>query len=476
MAVATPPPVSFNPLRRIAEHLDAERHARRRAAYPPGDTEFSLRRTHRFATDPLASMLDGYRRYGPVFTTRVLHLPVVVVLGPQANHHVLVENAANFRYRDGSMGDLIPLLGDGLLTTDGQVHRRARRIMLPAFHRERVAATVQTMLAETDHVLDALEPDDTVDLYAASRRLALRIATRALFGFRGADERQLAATFERGLGFYGRDYLLQILRGPLTPWATMRRARAELDAVLQVEIDRRRTTGERGEDILSLLLDAGDEEGHPLDDAQLRDQVTTLLFAGHDTTTSTVSFLVYELARHPAALERLLAEQERVLPGGRAPTSAELFDSLPELDMAVDETLRLWPPAWVGPRRAVEDFELHGHLIPGGAFVEYCSWASHRLPDVFADPEAFVPERFAPEARARLAQGAYVPFGGGSRMCIGMRFGQLEVKAIATRLLQRFRPELQPGYRLRVRQMPTLSPADGLPIALRERQPVTAVA
>jgi cytochrome P450 len=135
----------------------------------------------------------------------------------------------------------------------------------------------------------------------------------------------------------------------------------------------------------------------------------------------------------------------------------------------LDETLRMYPPAWIGPRRSVEAFEFEGRTVPARAFVNYCSWASHHLPDVFEDPEEFRPERFTPEARAALPKGAYVPFGGGSRTCIGMRFGQLEVRTIATLLLSRFTPSLADGFELSVRQMPTISPKHGLPILVHER-------
>jgi cytochrome P450 len=167
-------------------------------------------------------------------------------------------------------------------------------------------------------------------------------------------------------------------------------------------------------------------------------------------------------------LERVCAEQDRVLAGKR-PTPIQLAAELPELDMALDETLRLYPPAWIGPRRAVREFEFGGHHVPERAYVAYSSWASHRLPHVFSDPEAFVPERFSPERKAALPKGAYVPFGAGSRTCIGMRFGQMEIKAVTTLLLQRFRPELLPGRTMRVRQMPTLGPQNGLEMIVRER-------
>jgi cytochrome P450 len=185
-------------------------------------------------------------------------------------------------------------------------------------------------------------------------------------------------------------------------------------------------------------------------------------------TTSTVSFLLYELARHPHELDCLVAEQDEVL-GGSAPDASTLERELPRLEMVMDETLRLYPPAWIGPRRAVEDFEFAGHTVKAGSYVHYCSWASHRLPHVFPDPEAFVPERFTRERKTALPRGAYIPFGGGSRICIGKRFGQTEVKAITTAILQRFRLELIPGRAMHVRQMPTLSPEGGLEMVVRER-------
>jgi cytochrome P450 len=150
--------------------------------------------------------------------------------------------------------------------------------------------------------------------------------------------------------------------------------------------------------------------------------------------------------------------------GDGPPDAAQLFGEMPDLDMAVQETLRLCPPAWIGPRRSNTEFEFGGYRIPAELPVNYSSWASHRLPDVFEDPHAFKPERFAPEERAKLPKGAYVPFGAGPRICIGMRFGELEIRAIAAAILRRFRLNLEPGRQMRIRQMPTLSPRGGLPM------------
>jgi retinoid hydroxylase len=466
MAASLAPAPTTNPLRRIAFDINTERAARSSGIpFPPGPLNFSLIRTRRFGLDPLPILLDCYEKYGPVFSIRLLHSPVVFMLGPEANHFLTVSNASKFRWRDGSMGDLIPLLGDGLLTIDGPYHRQSRKVMLPSFHRERVAGTADTMEDEITHALESWRVGQTVDLYHWTRPLALRIAMRALLGFDPDRGEQLHAAdeFEEALAFWGRDYLLQVLRGPFSPFNHMQKHRKRLDALIYEEIGRRRASGERREDLMSVLLEATDDAGEPLSDREVRDHLITLLFAGHDTTTSTVTFLFYELLRAPRALARVTDELDREL-GGAPPTAEQLVGGLPELEAVMDETLRLYPPAWVGPRRSVESFELAGVAVPAGALVNYCSWASHRLPDVFPEPDRFDPQRFTPERKAALPKGAYVPFGGGSRTCIGMRFGQLEIKTIAAMVLQRYRLELDPDYEMSIRMMPTLSPKKGLPL------------
>jgi cytochrome P450 len=470
--VASPPPLrSMNPLLAVAKDLRAERAAD--VPFPPGDTGFSMARTKRFTEDPLPLLLEAYERYGPVFTLRLFHGNAVFMLGPAANHYITVSHASNFQWRESHFRDLISLLGDGLLTTDGDYHRRSRTIMLPAFHRERIAASIGVMAQETEAALEHLRPGTAIDLYAWTRTLALRIAMRALFGLDpdGTQAREVdaAGLFERALGFYATPVPLRLLRGPGTPWQRQQQATRKLDRILYAEISHRRRTGERGEDVLSLLLDAHDEQGEGLTDHQVRDEVMTLLFAGHDTTTSTIAFMFYELAHHPEVVARLVAEQDAHL-AGLPPTAQQLMSGeLAELEMVLEETLRMYPPAWIGPRRSLQAFEFQGHTVPGDTFVNYCSWASHRLPEVFPEPSRFRPERFAPGAKAGMAKGAYIPFGGGSRTCIGMRFGQLEVRTIATLILQRFSLQLPESFALTIRQMPTISPRQGLPVNVRER-------
>jgi cytochrome P450 len=469
MALVGPPPMlNRNPLSVLLEDLRDERSAS--VPYPPGDTRFSLARTRHFADDPLPLLLESYERYGPIFTLRLFHSNVVFMLGPAANHYVLVSHASKFQWREGQFRDLIGLMGDGLLTIDGDFHRRSRLIMLPAFHRDQIAESVAVVVEETEQALAALEDTASLDLYSWTRHLAMRVAMRALFGLDPDGEQaraiDAAGLFEEALSFYASEYLLRMFRGRRSPWSRMQQAARRLDALIYAEISRRRSDGARGSDILSLLLDAQDEDGNTLSDRQVRDEVMTLMFAGHDTTTSTVSFMFYELARHPEVVERLRTEQQQLLHEGRPSTAQLLGGELPQLEMVLDETLRKYPPAWIGPRRAVEDFEFEGATVPARAFVDYCSWASHHLPDVFPEPERFIPERFTAERRAALPKGAYVPFGGGSRTCIGMRFGQLEVRTIATLMLSRLSLSLPDDFTLEIRQMPTISPRAGLPVNL----------
>jgi cytochrome P450 len=406
---------------------------------------------------------------------RVFHGNNVFMIGPEANHYMLVSHAANFSWREGHMGDLTALLGDGLLTIDGEFHHLSRRIMLPAFHHEAIAAALSTMNGEIDRALESWRDGWRVDIYHWTRRLALRIAMRALFGLEpdvAGARTDMARNFERGLGFWAHAVWFQVIRGPGTPFAQMQRARRELDRVIFGEIAARRRQGTRGRDILSLLLDATDEDGNRLSDRQIRDEVMTLMFAGHDTTTSTIGFMFYELARHPDIVAALRAEL-----GGERPDAARLMSGRLELlERVQDETLRMYPPAWIGARRALATYEFAGQTVPAGVYVNYSSWVSHHLPHVFPNPREFRPDRFTPAAKAALPKGAYVPFGAGSRICIGMRFGQLEVKAIAAALVQRFDFELEPGYALRIRQMPTIGPRGGVPLIVHSRRPATATA
>jgi cytochrome P450 len=349
--------------------------------------------------------------------------------------------------------------------------------MLPAFHRRRLDGAVDVMIDEAGRALDGWVAGASIDFYEWVRDLAMSIAMRALLGLdprSGGVGHEAAVAFEAALSFYDTETWMMLLRGPGSPWSKLQADRRALDRILYAQIEARRRSAEpAGDDILSMLLDARDETGEGFTARELRDQLMHLLFGGHDTTSSTLSFLFYELARNPGVRSRVLAEQDAVL-RGRPPTAEELLNELPYLSMVMDETMRLYPPVWFGPRMSVKAFEFGGHRVPAGVHIIHSSWVTHHLPEVFADPEAFIPERFTPQARRELPQGAYMPFGGGQRICIGKRFGQLVVKAVATMVLQRYGVELAPGYELRVGKLPTLSPEGGLPVVIGARQDLPA--
>jgi cytochrome P450 len=467
-----PAPVELRLVQRIADDVRREaRVRRRRKLMPPGSTGFSIANTRRVISDPLGLLLEHERRFGAVFTIRTLHEPIVWAVGAEVNHQILVTEFDAFQWREGRFSDLAWLLGDGMLNIDGAYHRDFRMLLLPAFHREYVAGVTDTMIAEAVRAADRLRDGQVLNVYRWSRELALRIALRALLGLdaSGGRERALAEAFETSLSIHGRPVAQQLMRGPMTPFARAQAARKTLDALVHDEIVDRRRRGDPGRGVLGLLLAATDDSGTPLEVSAIRDQTVTLLFAGHDTTTATFTFMLHELGRTPDAREALQAELDETL-AGRVPTAAELDGkALPVLERTLLETLRCYPPAWVGPRRTTRDVELAGTPIPAEVGVHYSSWATHHLPQLYPDPFRFDPDRFLPEADVGRPRGAYVPFGGGSRMCIGKRFGEYELRALSSVLLSRMRFEPLSLEDPEIAVTPTLGPRYGLRCLVRRR-------
>ncbi|MGH2883579.1 MAG: cytochrome P450, partial [Solirubrobacteraceae bacterium] len=308
-------------------------------------------------------------------------------------------------------------------------------------------------------------------IYRLVRELALRIALRALLGIETSEGREqtLAAAFEASLAIHGEPVLIQMLPLPRSPLVRAFAARRTLDAAVRAEIDERRRRGDPGRGVLGLLLSASDDAGLPLPAPVVRDQAVTLLFAGHDTTTTTFTFLLHELGRSAPAREAVEHELDRVL-GVRNPTPAELDGvALPVLERTLKETLRCYPAAWVGPRRATRDVTLGGLPVPAEIGVQYSSWATHHLPQLYPDPFRFDPDRFLPEREAALPRGAYIPFGGGSRMCLGKRFWEYELRALAAVLLSRVRLDPLSAANPQIVTTPTLGPKGGLRFAVRAR-------
>jgi len=467
---ARPAPMEVRLVQRIADDVRRERRVRRRAKLPPGSTSPSWANTRRVIADPLGLLLEHERRFGPVFTIRLLHEPIVWAVGAEVNHQILVSEFDAFSWRDGRFSDLWPLLGDGMLNIDGPYHRDFRMLMLPAFHRDYIAGIAETMIEEAVAAVQSLSDGQVLEVYHWTRELALRIALRGLLGLdvTGGREQELAQAFEESLAIHGEPVLLQLLPLPRSPLARAIAARQRLDALIRAEIDDRRRRGDPGRGVLGLLLSATDDTGAPLPAGAVRDQAVTLLFAGHDTTTTTFTFLLYELGRSASARQALEDELDQMLERGRNPTPADLDGvALPVLERTLKETLRCYPAAWVGPRRTTRDVTLGGMPVPAEIGVQYSSWATHHLPELYPDPFRFDPDRFLPEREAALPRGAYIPFGGGSRMCLGKRFGEYELRALATVLLTRVRLEPVSAEEPRVVTTPTLGPKGGLRFIVR---------
>jgi cytochrome P450 len=323
--------------------------------------------------------------------------------------------------------------------------------------------TKETIVNETNRALASVARGERFDAYQFMRSIGMRVAMRDLFGL-DPDEHsaeELAHQFTRGMAFFGTPIYAWALRGPLTPYARMRSARRHLEQLVGEIVNARREKPTRGSatDVLSLLIGSEDTDGSRFTDAELVDHTMTLLFAAHDTSSIVAAMLLYELALHPDITSAIQLElDETTAPGERTRL----------LSLGLDETLRLYPPVPAGGRLAVEDLHIAGTPIPKGAWVNYCQWATHRLPDVFDDPLQFRPERMAPDRRA-FPPGAYAPFGGGSRVCIGKRFGLLEASTIAAIVLRHFRPVVPPGFRPHLRWEGTLKPRRGLPMTLEQR-------
>jgi cytochrome P450 len=434
---------------------------------PPGPERLPLvGNILQFRRDPLSFVTGLHRSFGRAATFHMANVPIVAFFRPAAVRYFLVDHARNFTNGEFA-AELRPLLGDGLLTTDGAVHRRQRRMVQPAFHKKRVDGYAQTMVTQTRALLEEWQPGAVVDMAREMQRLTLRIVARALFDVdlrsEGADLGDYFTTLAKNP--VGRTYSLNALPLdlPFTPYGRAMRARAALDRWVYDLIARRRRDGRDTGDVVSMLLDARDDAGG-MTDTEIRDQSMTLLAAGHETTANTLSWTLYLLARHPQIRERLLVELRDVL-GAREATVADL-PALPYLDQVVKEAMRLYPPAWTQGRRAIEPFELEGYSLPAGQLVMFSQWVIHRLVDVWGDPAVFRPERFAPEAERGLPPGAYFPFGGGPRMCIGMPFANLEARLVLATLLPRYAPNLMAGHEVVPQPRITLRMRDGLPMTL----------
>jgi cytochrome P450 len=416
-----------------------------------------------FRRDRLA-LYERAARLGPIARISFGHIPVYITTCSDLAHDVLVEHDASFQ-KSAGMQFLRPLLGEGLLTAEGEPHRRHRKLLAPAFAPRRLASYGEVMVAETCEQLARWSPGDRIDLAAEMMEMTLAIAGRTLFG---VDVRRDASTVARAIeiGMRAVDVAmtspLQLDdRWPLPRHLRMRRAVAMLDDVVYRLIRDGRALGTDRGDVLSMLVLARDEDdGSQLADREVRDEVMTLLLAGHETTANTLSWTWYELGRHPEALARLEAEVRGVV-GDRPVTTADL-PALAWTAAVIDEAIRLHPPAYATGREAVREVELGGHRLPARSIVVVNIRGIHRRADYYPDPLAFRPERMLPDARKARPRHHYLPFGAGPRVCIGAHFAVMEAQLALATMVQQTRLRLL-ARTVAAEPLITLRPRGGMP-------------
>ena len=406
--------------------------------------------------------------YGGISHFRLLWQDFYLLDDPELIRDLLVTNGRDFVKSRGAES-LKRLLGEGLLTSEEPLHMRQRRLVQPAFHRERVAGYAATMVAEAQSTADELAGGETIDMMRTMMALTLGIAAKTLFG---SDISGEAATVYEALSTAIE--LVPTTLGPLGPLKErlplpdnfrFARARATLDRVIFAMIAARRDAPSDRGDLLSTLLLAQDEEAHGMSDAQVRDEVMTIFIAGHETTALALTWSWYLLSQHEAVERRLHAEIDAVL-GTRAATLDDL-PNLPFTTAVVREALRLYPPAWILGRRAIRDVTIGGYTLRKGVVAFASPYITHRNPRWFPDPDAFRPERWA--ALEDLPKFAYFPFGGGTRVCIGETFAWTEaVLALAT-LAQRWSFSLVPGTKIALVPLVTIRPKYPLLMTPRSR-------
>jgi cytochrome P450 len=416
-----------------------------------------------FRKDPAGFLQKMARQYGDVVYVPLGRQHIYYLGHPDSVRDVLVTHQNKFK-KSRMLERARVLLGDGLLTSEGEHHRRQRRLAQPAFHRDRLAGYGAVMVDRSTVVRDRWQSGKSFDVLEEMMRLTLAIVAKTLFSTdvdSEADDIGAALTEVFGLFEIILMPFSEILEKlPLPAVRRFQKARKRLDETIYRLITERRASGRDAGDLLSMLLLASDEEGSGgMTDVQVRDEALTLFLAGHETTADALTWTWYLLSQNPAAEAAFHAELDEVLAGGSP--SLEDVPRLRYTESVFSEALRLYPPGWGIGRRALEDYPVGDFLIPARSVVLMSPYVVHRDPRWFPDPEAFRPERWLVDDSSR-PKFAYFPFGGGARVCIGERFAWMEGVLILAALGQRWRLRLEPGHRVETHARITLRPKHGM--------------
>ncbi|MBV9851389.1 MAG: cytochrome P450 [Armatimonadetes bacterium] len=440
-------------------------------ALPPGPKQrFPGQNLIAFRRDAIGFLRRLARDYGDIAFFQVSGPPTVLLNHPDHIRDVLVTNARCFAKGRG-LERSKRLLGEGLLTSEGEFHLRQRRLMQPAFHRRRIETYGQVMADCAAQTRDRWQAGQTVDMSAEMTRLTLAIVGRTLFD---ADVEAEAA--EIGSALTQAIHLFHVLmlpgaetleKLPLPFVRRFRQARARLDAVIyRLIAEHRQGDADRG-DLLSMLLFAQDEDKSRMTDEQVRDEAMTIFLAGHDTTANALTWTWYLLSQNPDAEARLHDELDAALTG-RVPTVDDL-PRLPYTRAVLAESMRLYPPAWIIGRRVLADYPVGEYVVPAGGIIILAQVVTQVDPRWFPDPLRFDPDRWTPDAEASRPKFAYFPFGGGPRTCIGEQFAWMEGILLLATLAARWRPRLVPGHPVVTEPIITLRPKHGMRMTLERR-------
>jgi cytochrome P450 len=438
----------------------------------PGPRQYRLTgNLPEFKRDRLGYLTELAREFGDCVSIRLGPRRMMIINHPDLVEEVLVTKNRLF-IKHFALRGTGPTLGNGLLTSEGDFWRKQRRLAQPAFHRERIAAHAKVMVDTTERMLTRWSDGQTLDVQDEMMRVTLEIVAKTLFNADVSGETADASAAMETVLHTFTQRVNKIFKFPAwvpTPLnLRSRRAIQRLDGIIYGIIASRRASGDDPGDLLSMLLNAQDEDdGGRMTDKQLRDEAMTLFMAGHETTANTLAWAWYLLALNPEVEAKLHAEVDEVL-ADRPPT----FDDLPRLPYAeavITETLRLFPTVWLLGREATEDCQIGGYHVPKGHTVFMSQWVIHRDPRFFDDPLAYRPERWADGLAKRIHRYAWFPFGGGPRICIGNSFAMMESILLLTTIARRFRVALAPDADVKPLPTMTLRPEHGVKAIVRER-------
>ena len=426
-----------------------------------------------FRRDPLKLLLDSAREYGDVVYFKFGPQDIYLFNHPDYIRDVLVTHNRNF-VKSRGLEMAKKFLGEGLLTSEGEFHRRQRRLAQPAFHRQRINGYAEVMSDYGARACERWKTGETLDVWQEMMRLTLAIVGKTLFDASvEAEASEIGKAITDVMRLFDRITtplagLLEKL--PLPSNFRWLKAKRRLDSTIYRLINEHRATGVDRGDLLSMLLMAQDEEGDggSMTDTQLRDEAMTLFVAGHETTANALTWTWYLLSQHPEVEAKLYEEIDTTL-AGRLPT-AEDVARLRYTEMVFAESMRLYPPAWTMGRRVLSDYRVGQYVAPAGSIVLLSQWVTHHDPRYYAEPFKFDPDRWTTEAREARPKFAYFPFGGGPRVCIGESFAWMEGLLLIATIAQQWKMRLAPRQQVEPKPMITLRPKYGMRMIVEQRK------